>query len=189
VIWAGAIGGDGYGSFWIRRDGAGRVVRAQRYALAVALGGRELLGWEMALHECDNPLCVRVIDPATAPAGTALHAVTGSQAQNMARMGRRGRGGGRAVIPVRGQGLAARVRRSRALREAVKDGWDEEAVAAALLACLIRKVSRSQSMDPRTSSLQSVSQWRYPFTQDRDEGTFARPPCRPRRSWTRKRSA
>lgn len=59
--------------------------------------------------------------------------VAGSQAQNMERMGRRGRGGGRAAIPVRGQGLAERVRGSRALREAVKDGWDEAAVAVALL--------------------------------------------------------
>jgi hypothetical protein len=80
------------------------VVRAHRYALAVALGGRELPATEMAPHECDNPflggfqrvaaasrgspLCVRVVDPATAGAGTALHVVTGTQAQNMQRMGR-----------------------------------------------------------------------------------------------------
>jgi hypothetical protein len=63
----------------------GRVVRAHRYALAVVLVGRELPGWEMALHECD-PLCVRVVDPATAAPGTASHVVTGSQRQNMARM-------------------------------------------------------------------------------------------------------
>ncbi|HYR12764.1 MAG TPA: hypothetical protein VEQ67_00890 [Mycobacterium sp.] len=72
----------------LRRDGVGRVVRAHRYALAVALGGRELPATEMAPHECDNPLCVRVVDPATAGAGTALHVVTGTQAQNMQRMGR-----------------------------------------------------------------------------------------------------
>ena len=48
-------------AFWLRRDGVGRVVRAHRYALAVALGGRELPASEMALHECDNPLCVRVL--------------------------------------------------------------------------------------------------------------------------------
>lgn len=57
AIWMGAIGGDGYGLNWIRRDGAGRVVRAHRYALAAALEGRELPGSALALHECDNPLC------------------------------------------------------------------------------------------------------------------------------------
>ena len=77
-----------------RRDAAARVVRAHRYAPAVALGGRELPASEMGLHECDNPLCVRVLDPAGAGPGAALHVVTGTQAQNMQRMGRRGRGGG-----------------------------------------------------------------------------------------------
>jgi hypothetical protein len=67
-------------------------------------------------------VCVRVIDPATAPVGALLHVVSGSQAQNMQRMGRRGRGGGRPPIPGRGEPLAARVRRSVALREAVRDG-------------------------------------------------------------------
>jgi hypothetical protein len=101
--------------------------------LAVALSGRELPAWEMGLHECDIPLCVKVLDPATTGIGMPLHVVTGTQAQNMRRMGRRGRGGGRSPIPVRGQQLAARVRRSRALHAAVRDGWDGEAVAAALL--------------------------------------------------------
>jgi hypothetical protein len=59
------------------------VVRAHRYALAATLDGRELPGSALALHDCDNPLCVRVIDPARAPAGALLHVVTGSQAQNM----------------------------------------------------------------------------------------------------------
>jgi hypothetical protein len=109
------------------------VVRAHRYALAMSLGGRELAPWVMGLHECDNPLCVKVVEPATARLGTALHVVSGTQAQNMQRMGWRGRGGGRRAIPSRGEQLAARVRRSRALRAAVRDGWDGAAVAAALL--------------------------------------------------------
>ena len=133
AVFCAAIGDDGYGRFWLNRDGVGRVVRAHRYALAVALGGRELPASEMALHECDNPLCVKVVDPASSPAGTRLHVVAGSQAQNMARMGRLGRGGGRARVPARGENLAARVRRSRALRAAVRHGWDAEAVASALL--------------------------------------------------------
>lgn len=119
--------------FWIRRGGVDRVVRAHRYALAVALGGRELPATEMGLHECDNTVCVKVVDPVSAAPGTVLHVVTGTQAQNMRRMGRLGRGGGRPAIPSRGEQLAARVRRARALREAVRDGWDGDAVAAALL--------------------------------------------------------
>ena len=58
---------------------------------------------------------MRVIDPATAPAGTLLRVVTGSQAQNMQRMGPRG--------------CADRWRCARRAR----DGWDGEAVAAALV--------------------------------------------------------
>jgi len=45
----------------------------------------------------------RVVDPATAGAGTALHVVTGTQAQNMQRMGRRGRGGGQTTDPDAGR--------------------------------------------------------------------------------------
>lgn len=107
-------------------------VRAHRYALAKVTGA-PLRSDELGLHGCDNPLCVRVVDPAAAAPGTQLHVVTGTQAQNMQRMGRRGRGGGRAAIPGRGRGLAARVRHSRALRDAVRHGWDADAVAAALL--------------------------------------------------------
>jgi len=40
--------------------------------------------------------------------GTQLHVVAGSQAQNMQRMGRRCRGGGRPAFPRRGHALAAR---------------------------------------------------------------------------------
>ena len=47
--------------------------RAQRYALALALGGRELPASEMGLHACDNTVCVRVVDPATAAPGVQLH--------------------------------------------------------------------------------------------------------------------
>ena len=58
-----AIGGDGYGRWWIRRDGRRIMVRANRYALAVSLNGEVLPGWERALHGCDVPLCVRVSGP------------------------------------------------------------------------------------------------------------------------------
>jgi len=49
----------------------------------------------------------------------------GTQAENLAQMGRAGRGGGRGH-PRRwyGPDRAARVARSRALRHAVRHGWD-----------------------------------------------------------------
>jgi hypothetical protein len=62
-----------------------------------------------------------------------LHVVGGSQRDNMEKMGRAGRGGGRAAIRRGIAGLAQRRARAVALRDAVRDGWDAEAVARALL--------------------------------------------------------
>jgi hypothetical protein len=133
-VWAGALSDDGYGVFRIRRDGLTRVVRTSRYALAVALKGRELAPDVMALHGgCDNPVCVRVVDFDDMSRGVPAHVVCGDQRENMIRMARMRRGGGRRAVLARGVGVAARVERSRAIREAVKDGWDGERVAAALL--------------------------------------------------------
>jgi hypothetical protein len=56
AIWIGAIGGDGYGRYWVQRgDGERIMLRANRYALAAALGGAPLQPWVRALHGCDNP--------------------------------------------------------------------------------------------------------------------------------------
>jgi hypothetical protein len=60
-----------------------------------------------------------------------MHVVAGTQRDNMIRMGRTGRGGGH--TPVRCDGRVARRARSVALREAVRNGWDSEAVQGALL--------------------------------------------------------
>jgi hypothetical protein len=49
----GAIGADGYGRFYLTRDGVGFCVRPHRYALAI-VGGRVAAG-ALGLHECDNP--------------------------------------------------------------------------------------------------------------------------------------
>jgi hypothetical protein len=124
---------DGYGVFRITRDGMTRVVRTSRYALAVALEGEYLAPDVMALHECDNPVCARVVGVPEAARGVPAHVVGGDQRQNMIRMARMRRGGGRRPIVARGAGVAARVERSRAIREAVKHGWDAERVSAALL--------------------------------------------------------
>ena len=124
-----AIGGDGYGRWWIRRDGRRIMVRANRYALAVSLNGEVLPAWERALHGCDVPLCVRVSEPGELG---LRHVFAGSQRDNMEQMGRSGRGGGRLAIRRGDAGVKARRDRSIALRAAVRDGWNAEAVADAL---------------------------------------------------------
>ncbi len=72
-LWVGALGDDGYGRFWIARDGHQIVVRPHRYALAVELE-RGLDDNEVAMHRrCDNPLCVNTGD------GDAFAAHVGSR--------------------------------------------------------------------------------------------------------------
>ncbi|MBA8965100.1 hypothetical protein JOJ86_007422 [Rhodococcus percolatus] len=128
-LFSGAQSTDAYGRFWISRNGKQRVVRPHRYALAIELG-RPLTEDEVALHEvCDNPICVRASGTSGRP-----HVVLGTQAQNLAGMGAKGRGGGRGQTwRWYGPDRAARAARSRALREAVRNGWDDEKVQAALL--------------------------------------------------------
>ena len=132
-LWAGAIGSDGYGRYAIRRAGRSRMVRTSRYAAAAALEGQELTAGELVLHMCDLPLCVRSVAKEDIVAGIRGHIVLGTQRENMQRMALMDRGGGRRAIIARGAGVAARVDRARALREAIRDGWDAEAVQAALL--------------------------------------------------------
>ena len=123
----GAIGKDGYGRFFIYRGGTGICVRPNRYALARSLGV-PLEPDELALHECDHPLCVKVC-AADAP---RQHVVAGDQIENMRRMARMRRGGGRSAIS--SDGLHARRQRSVALRAVLRErGWDRGAVEAALL--------------------------------------------------------
>ena len=60
AIWKGAIGGDGYGRYWVRRACSERImVRANRYALAAAQDGVALEPSVRALHGCDNSRCAR----------------------------------------------------------------------------------------------------------------------------------
>lgn len=124
-IWVGAIADDGYGRFWVGRPDGPAVVRAHRYAYALAHGciGDDEVGEHRV---CDNPVCVK----ATTERDT--HILAGGHAENMASMGRKGRGGGGRL---RGWGRldkAGRAARSRALRSAVVDGWDAPAVTRAL---------------------------------------------------------
>lgn len=131
AIYVGALS-EGYGVFALRRGGVVRVVRAARYALALSLNGEPLSAQVRALHQCDNTVCVRVV-PAEEAGGRRLHVVPGDQRENLKRMAQMRRGGGRPAILTRGAGVVQRIERALALREAVRDGWDAEAVAAALL--------------------------------------------------------
>ena len=106
------------------------MVRANRYALAAALNGAALESAVRALHGCNNPACVRVSRPGDIG---LLHVVSGSQRLNMEMMGRARRGGGRPAVRRGMTGLAERRARAVALRDAVRHGWDHEAVAKALL--------------------------------------------------------
>jgi len=116
--------------FWVGRGDPRIMVRANRYALAAALAGKPLEPWVQALHGCANPVCVR----ASLPGETGLlHVIGGSQRDNMQMMARAGRGGGRVVVRRGDHGVKARRARAVALREAVRHGWDAEAVEAALL--------------------------------------------------------
>ena len=72
--------------FFITRAGMGFCVRPNRYALALATGSA--VGADVfALHECDNPVCVKV----SGPWALCEHVVAGSQFDNMRRMARAGR--------------------------------------------------------------------------------------------------
>ncbi|MCZ4516929.1 hypothetical protein O4220_00265 [Rhodococcus ruber] len=134
AIWVGAIADDGYGRFWLMRDGRQRVVRPHRYALARALGV-PVTDEVTALHMCDKPICVRVTLDKDTRVGGVRHVVDGTQSQNLLDMGAKGRGGGRRQRGLwYGPDRVARAARSRLLREAVRGGWDEDAVRAALLA-------------------------------------------------------
>jgi len=108
------------------------MVRANRYALAAALNGEVLEPWVRALHGCDNPACVRASLPGEIG---LLHIIACSQRDNMMMMmmTRAGRGGGRVVARRGDHGIKARRARAVTLREAVRHGWDAEAVEAALL--------------------------------------------------------
>ena len=126
-IWTGSIGADGYGRYYITREDIGFCVHPNRYALVLESG--HILGGDVfALHECDIPLYVKV----NRPECLRQHVVAGTQQENMRRMARARRGGGRPTI--RGLGGEARRARSVALRDAVRDGaWDAAAVYSAFL--------------------------------------------------------
>lgn len=121
-IFTGAIGDDGYGRFWVGRPTGPQVVRAHRFAVAAATG--RISGTLVAMHECDNPICVRV---------GAGHVVEGTQSDNLAAMASKQRGGGSGSHRgFTGLDRTARHARAVAIRSAVANGWDGQRVREAL---------------------------------------------------------
>lgn len=122
-IWVGAISDDGYGRFWTIRHGKQSVYRPSRYAFQLAVGNVGRPGDVVEHLRCDNPICVRAD-------GTELdHLAAGTQGDNLSRLAQRGRGHGWRTGYSGRHELAAR---SRAIRAAVIDGWDEERIQTAL---------------------------------------------------------
>ena len=118
----GAIGDDGYGRFWLGRPDGPDVVRAQRFAAAIEHG--VIPAGTVAMHHCDNPLCVRV---------HPRHVVIGTQSQNLSDMGSKGRGGGSGWgRGASGLDRSARRARAHAIRAALASGWDAAALSEAL---------------------------------------------------------
>lgn len=109
---------DGYGRFTFQRNNRQRTMSAHRFALLVS--GHELVPGLVGEHHCNEPLCVRV---------DADHLGLTTQAENLAWAVACGRQRGNKP------GALANINRadrSRRVREAVKDGWDEDRYRLAL---------------------------------------------------------
>jgi hypothetical protein len=91
-------------------------------AVSAAAHGRR------AGSDLSDPVCVKI----GAETDIKRHVVSGSQGDNMERMARMRRGGGRYAVR-RFDSRGVRRERSVALRDAVRNGWDAAAVQAALL--------------------------------------------------------
>lgn len=125
-LWTGAVADDGYGRFWTRTpDGGQKAVRPQRYAYQLIMG-TDLPSAVLLLHRCDVPLCVHV-----ALDVEESHVRTGTHHDNMLDRSERGRHENRwTVLGYRGLARQERARRSRALRDAVREhGWDRAMIA------------------------------------------------------------
>ena len=128
-LWTGAVSDDGYGRFWTAGvDGGQRTIRPQRYAYRLATGV-DLPATVLLLHRCDVPLCVHAdANPQRS------HVRPGTTRDNMDDRSRRGRArNGTTTLGMRGLARAERARRSRQLRDAIRDGgWDDHAIRSIL---------------------------------------------------------
>jgi hypothetical protein len=113
--WIGAIADDGYGR-WTSADG--RTVTPHRWLWEQIVG--PIPAGLYLLHSCDETSCVAV----------EAHLGVGTQADNQAQMARRRRGAGPWHV-----GLAdtrGPAGRARAIRAALRDGYDRERLASVL---------------------------------------------------------
>ncbi len=116
--WTGSISKpDGYGRITWQHHGVTRTLSAHRFALLVS--GIVVGDGEIAEHECNEPLCVRVGDG---------HLRVTTQAENIQSARDRGRHKGRQLVVDSRQRYA----RSLRIRAALLHGWDANAVATAL---------------------------------------------------------
>lgn len=114
-IWTGAISDDGYGRFWIKRDGKQQAVRPHRYAFMLVHGQAALEDAPVLMHVCDVPLCVK------ATYGEDSHLWAGTQRDNLIDRARK-RGAVNQHSGWRGLTRAEKAARSRRLRESIKNG-------------------------------------------------------------------
>ena len=118
-LWVGSISSpDGYGRFTWQRGNRQRTVSAHRFALLCE--GVVFAPGEVAEHECNEPLCVR-----TGPG----HVRKTTQRENLAYAVELGRHAGNRVAVT---ALSSRVERSRRVRDALADGWDEDKYRVAI---------------------------------------------------------
>lgn len=129
-IWIGAISDDGYGRFWVRRDGGQRAVRPHRYAYALVHGETSLEEVPVLMHACDNPLCVR------ASVGDDSHLWPGDQAANLIDRAQKGNALNQ-YSAWRGLTRAQKAERSRQLRQDIKDGLPVGEAVSAFVARMI----------------------------------------------------
>lgn len=117
-LWVGPISTpDGYGRISWQQEKRRRTLSAHRFALLLYTG-QELPQGHIGEHACCEPLCVRV---------HKNHLRVATQAENIQYAAFRGRAAGS-----RSPGVAlTRAERSFAVRAALINGWDDDALAAA----------------------------------------------------------
>ena len=115
-IFTGAISSpDGYGRINFRVAGRQFSVSAHRFALSLA--GVDISDSRLeAEHRCNEPLCVRTGE---------LHVIASTRADNARYASLTGRA--RGPRPGLDAQYRSRVQRSHDVREAVKDGWNQDA--------------------------------------------------------------
>ena len=116
--WTGAISApDGYGRFNYQRDNRQRTVLAHRFAVELVHGPMD--DGVVCEHKCNEPLCVRV---------HAKHLVQSTYSENVRFAIALGRLSGHTLLDGSGR---SRVDRSLAIREALRYGYNEEAILRA----------------------------------------------------------